>query len=203
MSRTRKRDVWGHTNPTIAEWRFEFHLLNVLHHCVTTSGTQTAPPGSFNRARSLLQIKFQLFRDPAVRKMSKRGCPRACSRGYMLFIKKFRLPNVLPCSDATRQNRTAGPEPFERARPLLQIKFSLLRDPAIRESSSGSARRRSIVGGNITRVLSTLYLPKLVIRGRRLQTFKSARQFLRIAINCFCALRFVTAGVSCAGFYTR
>ena len=184
------------------EWRFEFHILNVLPHCVTTSGTQTTPPGSFNRARPLLQIKFQLFRDPAVRKMSKRGCPRACSRGYRLFIKKFRLPNVLPRSGATMLNQPAGPTPFERTRSLLQIKFSLLRDPATRESSSVDARRRSIVEGNITRVLSTLYLPKLVIRGRRLQTFESARQLSQMVLNCFCAARFVLTGVCSTGFYT-
>ena len=177
-----------------------------MPHCVTTSGTQTAPPGSFNRARPLLQIKFQLFRESAVRKMSKRGCPRVHPPGYELFIKKFRLPNVLLCSGATMLNQPAGQTSFERARPLLQIKFSLFRDfgdPAIRESSSGSARRRSIVGGNITRVLSTLYLPKLVIRGRRLQTLESARQLPRMVLNCFCASRCVSAGVCGTGFYTR
>ena len=137
--------------------------------------------------------------------MSKRGCPRPCSRGDRLFIKNFRLPNALPCSGAPRQNQPAEPTPFERARPLLQIKFSLLRDfddPAIRESGSGSTRRRFNVGGNITRVLSTLYLPKLVIRGRRLQTLESARQLFRRALNHFWRARFVTAGVCSTGFYT-
>ena len=150
--------------------------MNILPHCVTTSGNQTPPPGSFKRVRPLLQVKFQLFRESAVRKMQKRGCPRACSRGYMLFIKKFRLPNVLPRSGPTRQNQPAGPTPFERARPLLQIKFSLLRDfgdPAIRESSSGPARRRTNVGGNLTRVQSISDRPKLVVRERRPKCFES------------------------------
>ena len=106
----------------------------------------------------------------------------------------FRLPNVLPRSGAARQNRAAGPTPSERARSLLQIKFSLFRelgDPDTRESSSGSARRRSIGGGNVTRVLSTLYLPKLVIRGRRPQTFKPAWLISRRVPNPSCAQRFV------------
>ena len=133
-------------------------------------------------------------------------CPRSRSPGYQLLSETFRLPNVLPCSGATRLNQPAGPTPFERTRSLLQIKFSLFRDlddPTIRESSSGNTRQRSNVGGNITRVLSTLYLPKLVIRGRRLQTFESARQLPRMAMNAFCAPRFVLTGVCCTGFYTR
>ena len=47
--------------------------------------------------------------------------PRSRARGYQLLSQTFRLPNVLPRSGATRQNWPAGPGPFERARPLLQI----------------------------------------------------------------------------------
>ena len=121
MSRTRKLIVRGHTNAATTELRFEFHLLNVLPHCVTTSGNKTTPPGSFNRARPLLQIKFQLFRDSVTRKKSKRGCLRVRPPGYQLLSHEFRLPKVLPRSGATRLNQPAGPKPFERARTLLQV----------------------------------------------------------------------------------
>ena len=120
--------------------------------------------------------------------------PRVPSPVYQLLSQSSPYQSVLPRSGATRLNQPAGPEPFERARSRLQIEFSLFRDlgdPATRESSSGGARRRSIVGGNLTRVLSTLYLPKLVIRGRGLQTFKSAGRLSRRLLNTFCAPRFV------------
>ena len=113
-------------------------------------------------------------------------CPRVPPPGYQLLSQVFRLPNVLACSGGTRQKRPAGPTPFDRARSLLQIKFSLFRDlgdPAARELSSGGARRRFIGGGNVTRVLSTFDLPKLVIRGRSLQTCESAGQLVRSVLN--------------------
>ncbi len=107
---------------------------------------------------------------------------------------KFRLPCVLPRSGQTRRNQTAGPCPFERARSLLQKSFNmfqLFRDPPTRKSSSGSARRRTNVGRNRTRVLSTLYLPKLVIRGRSLQSCDSTRQRVRRVPGPFNAQQFV------------
>ena len=113
-------------------------------------------------------------------------CPRVPPPGYQLLSQSSPYQFVLPRSGATRLNQPAGPEPFARARSLLQIKFSLLRDlgdPVARESSSGGARRRSIGGGNVTRVLSTLYLPKLVIRGRSLQRCESAGQLVRSVLN--------------------
>ena len=145
-------------------------------HSGLTRRNQAAGHEPFERAPPPLQVNFQLFRDPATPKMSKRGCPRACPRGYRLFIKKFRLPNGLPRSGATRLNQPAGPTPFERTRPLLQIKISLFRDlddPAIRESSFCTTRRRTDVGGNITRVECICYRPKLVVRKRRTRSFDS------------------------------
>ena len=121
-------------------------------------------------------------------------CPRVPPPGYQLLSQSSPYQFVLPRSGATRQNWPAGPEPFERARPLLQIDFSLFRifgNPATRESSSGGARRRTNVGGNITRVLSILYLPKLVIRGRSLQTFKPTWLISRRLPSSFGAQRFV------------
>ena len=106
-------------------------------------------------------------------------CPRVPSPGYQLLSQSSPYQFVLPRSGQTRRNQTAGPCPFERTRSLLQKSFTtfqLFRDPAARKSSSGGARRQTNVGRNRTRVLSILYLPKLVIRGRSLQSFKSAQQ---------------------------
>ena len=130
---------------------------------------------------------FSALGDPTFRR------PRVPSRVYQLLSQSSPYQSVLPRSGATRLNQPAGSEPFERARSLLQIKFPLFRDlgdPPARELGSGGARRRSIVGGNITRVLSTLYLPKLVIRGSSLQSFKSAGRLSRRLLNALEAPRF-------------
>ena len=116
---------------------------------------------------------FSALGDPTFRR------PRVPSPVYQLLSQSSPYQSVLPRSGAPRLNQPAGPKPFERARSLLQIEFSLFRDlgdPGTRESSSGGARRRSIGGGNVTRVLSTFDLPKLVIRGRSLQSCDSTGQ---------------------------
>ena len=133
-------------------------------------------------------------------------CPRVPSPGYQLLNQSSPYQFVLPRSGATRLKQPAGPIPFNRARSLLQINFSLLRDfgdPATRELSSGSARRWSIVGGELNSSSEHFVFAKVgylreessKVRFSRTTCVKGSELILNATV---CA-----AGVWCTMVYTR